>query len=278
MKFAIETSKTMHAESMKFIEEGLMKNDVLFIKHHLLKWNTCQNYIQTDYSSKTLVLMDATRSMNQLLSKCKQNVIKMFEKANHILKQNSLNPNCFLLQFAVYRNYNCENIFQHSDFENNSLNLRNFLKTISVDGGLGNEAIEIGLRHANQINVSQVILIGDASANTEQDVHKRRLMFGGEDFWKKQVGAETNWKLEINKLKIKKIKVHSFYVAPAAKENFEEISAITGGNCQFLDVNGKNGGELLTEFITLEILKNIGEKNGKSDELVKSYKKTYIKQ
>ena len=44
--------------------------------------------------------------------------------------------------------------------------------TISASGGWGNEAIEIGLQHANKEQMldelSQVILIGDAAANTEE--------------------------------------------------------------------------------------------------------------
>ena len=58
---------------------------------------------------------------------------------------------------------------------------------ISVSGGMGEEAVEIGLQHAvNEANnadsvpLSQVFLIGDAPPNPPSDIENRR---GNESKW-----------------------------------------------------------------------------------------------
>jgi hypothetical protein len=53
--------------------------------------------------------------------------------------------------------------------------LEPFLKTIKVEGGMGNEAIELLYRHINLLGeVDMVILIGDAPPNTAEEVRKHR--------------------------------------------------------------------------------------------------------
>jgi len=278
----IENAKKLHLEAKTFMK-GMMTNDVKVIKEFLLKWNKGPNLINTNFTSRTLVLMDATGSMSALLDKCKQRVIVMFERAGKVLEEAGLDAACFFLQFAVYRNYSNteQDILENSGFENKSTNLRNFMTKITVKGGLGPEAIEIGLWHANQEAnrgvVSQVILIGDAPANSEAEVNHHRTSYHGENYWNRtKFGPKTHYKAEIEKLRVKGIKVNTFYVAQYAKINFTEIATYTGGHSDFLDVNGANGEELLTNFVTLEILKNVGDQSGVGAQaLVDSYKKKY---
>ena len=53
--------------------------------------------------------------------------------------------------------------------------LEPFLNNIRVDGGMGNEAIELLYRHINLLGeVDMVILIGDAPPNTADEVKKNR--------------------------------------------------------------------------------------------------------
>ena len=68
-------------------------------------------------------------------------------------------------------------------------NLRAFMDTISPEGGWDNEAIEVGLWHAvneseMQDSISQVILIGDAPANSQDEVTQKRASFG-ENYWQR---------------------------------------------------------------------------------------------
>ncbi|CAF4349492.1 unnamed protein product, partial [Rotaria magnacalcarata] len=89
----------------------------------------------------------------------------MFERTSEILKDHKMDSNSFQLQFAVYRNYNSkeDKLLQSSPWETKPHNLRAFMNTIGVEGGWVNEAIEIGLWHANQEHerepITQVILI-----------------------------------------------------------------------------------------------------------------------
>lgn len=280
----IENAGKLHQEAKDFMEQGMRANNLAVIQKFLLKWNKGPDLVNTNFSSRTLVLMDATGSMSALLEKCKQRVIVMFERAGDVLTESKLDPSCFHLQFAVYRNYSNDerSILENSGFENKSNNLRSFMSKIQVKGGLGPEAIEIGLWHANQEVsrgvVSQVILIGDAPPNSEANVQSHRTNYhGGENYWgRTKFGPKTFYKTELEKLKNKGIKVHGFYVAEYAKASFTEIANSSGGHCEYLDVNGPNGEELLTRFVTLEILKNVGEQSGVgAQSLVDSYKRKY---
>jgi len=188
----------------------------------------------------------------------------MFDRAADVLKENGISADCFQLQFVVYRNYCCrgDKILQHSPWETKSDNLRAFMNTIDVEGDLGNEAIEIGLLHANDENerdeITQIILIGDAPPNTKAEVAQKRQR-RGEDYWKKTKFARaTYYEDELNKLKMKKVPVHAFYVDDQAKESFEGIAKETGGRCEFLDINSPSGSDMLTNLVTEEILRSVG--------------------
>ena len=50
--------------------------------------------------------MDATGSMSSMLSKTKNSVGIMFERAQIILKENGIEEDSFLIQFSAYRSYN----------------------------------------------------------------------------------------------------------------------------------------------------------------------------
>ena len=70
----------------------------------------------------------------------------------------------------VYRNYNSlhQKILQSTTFENTADNLKTFLQKVNAEGGWGNEALEIFMYAVNNepYPIDQVILIGDAEANT----------------------------------------------------------------------------------------------------------------
>jgi hypothetical protein len=210
---------------------------------------------ETCGSSRTVCLMDATGSMSHLLQKAKNTVDTMFERCTQILKEQNFKAETFQLQFAVYRNYSsgADYLLQSSPWETKPNSLRSFMNNINVNGGQGNEAIEIGLWHANKENekdsISQIILIGDMPANTQNDVKNNRQIHG-ETYWSKtKFKNPTYYKTELANLKSKQIPIHAFYVCSAAKNNFEEISKETGGRCEFLDINSPKGNLKRTSFI-----------------------------
>ena len=151
------------------------------------------------------------------------------------------------------------------------------MATVGPSGGQGNEAIEIGLWHAtneaySESSISQVILIGDAPANTENEVSKKRNYCN----WKNTPYEQpTFWRNEIVRLKAcaTPIPVHTFYVDNYAESNFREISAETGGRCEALDIQSASGAELLTKFVTEEILRKTA--GAKGDAAVQRYREKF---
>ena len=275
----VEIAKKKNIESQQFLENIFSKKlDAvkLFLKQ--------ENKGATEScSSKTICLMDATGSMSHLLQKAKNTVGTMFERASDILNTSGLSPDSFQMQFAVYRNYNvkADELLQVSPWESKPDNLREFMKTIDPEGGMGNEAIEIGLWHANrEVNaegVSQVILIGDAAANTVQEVSIKRTQ-RGENYWKNtKFNIPMHYQTELQPLISEEIPVHAFYVDKRAESNFREISSQTGGRCEMLDINSSSGAQMLTDLITEEILRNVGNSNGQGDNLVKQYQNKFGK-
>ena len=242
----IESARQKHKDGKQFLANLIAGN-----KNEVRTFLVTENKgpeSETNRPSRTICLMDATGSMGHLLNKAKNAVDNMFERYTQVLKDKNFNAHTFQLQFAVYRNYSsmADYILQSSPWETKPSSLRSFMNNINVQGGLGNEAIEIGLWHANTEDeiqsISQVILIGDRPANEEEKIKSYRNKYNGEAYWSKtKFKNPTFYKHELNKLKNKKIPIHAFYVDILAKENFEEISRETGGRSEFLDINSPKG-------------------------------------
>ncbi|CAF2001897.1 unnamed protein product [Rotaria magnacalcarata] len=275
----IKQCRDKHKASKAFmvaLTTGNMETIIKFLKEE----NKGANLITT--SSRTVLLMDATGSMSNLLTAAKETVCTMFERASIVLQEKGLPNDAFQMQFTIYRNYNCaENkILQISPWNTKGSSLRAFMNTIGPEGGLGNEAIEIGLWHAvkeseTPESISQVILIGDAPANSQAEVMQKRESLG-EAYWKTtKFDKPTYYATELQKLKDKKIPIHAFYLTSDAKENFEEISRETSGRCERLDIYSLQGAELLTHFVTEEVLRKTAGDQG--DSIVELYRAKYVK-
>ncbi len=58
-----------------------------------------------------------------------------------------------------------------------------------VGGGWGNEAIEVGLQHANTLeNIGEIFIVGDARGNTPIEVNEKRLKYPNFETERKQKG------------------------------------------------------------------------------------------
>jgi len=275
----VQAAQVEHQKAEHFVQ-SINNGDFRAIQAFLTERN--KGTVQA--RSRTICLMDATGSMSHLLQKTKNTVGTMFERAAEVLKENGIAVNSFEMQFAVYRNYNsyADKLLQFSTWESKPENLRAFMNGIGAEGGWGNEAIEIGLWHANQESgngdVSQVILIGDAPPNTDEDVKMKRSDFKdsqGESYWAKtQFPSLFSYRSQLQELKRKKIVVHAFYVDRKAKASFDEIARETGGRSAALEINSSAGAELLTSLVTEEVLRNVGGSD-KGDTLVQSYRKKF---
>ena len=179
---------------------------------------------------KVLVLIDCTSSMSMTLQKTKNCVDKMIQETKRELVKNQLDEDLILMKIAGYRNYNSleQKLLQASpDWTSNTKNLTSFLQnTLQIEGGWGNEAIEVGLQFANQeirecngIPLSMIIIIGDAAPNTPDDVKAKRKhtavnLVKDKTYWQttKDYKDATTWEEEITLIKDSEIPVHSFYV------------------------------------------------------------------
>ena len=275
----IDCFNKRYPESMRHVEE--IKKDhnaALEFLRNLLAGKTAEisqflmerNKVLVDHSTKvsrTLCLMDATGSMENLLLKAKTAVGIMFQCVQDVLVAKGVNAP-FEIQFATYRDYNCEftDLLEHSPWESRPDELRAFMARSHAFGGWCgsiDEAVEVGLHYANELaeeedGLTQVILVGDAPANTRQEVITGREMHG-EFYWAKTPFATPVFTdEEAEKLGRADIPVHCFYVAEAAKDSFQEIASATGGECYLLDVNSEEGAALLTDVVSESILNTVG--------------------
>lgn len=287
-----ELFKTQYKENMKYVaqaKEKHLRSQTFLNNLCLANTDSIRSFLIEENRgvaersrSRTVCLMDATGSMIHLLHKCKNTVDIMFKRVSEILTDHKMDSNTFQIQFVVYRNYNSpeDKLLQSSPWETKPHNLRAFMNAIDVSGGWGNEAIEIGLWHANREHerelITQVILIGDASPNSLEEVKEKRNWFG-QKYWQKTRFAEpTYYEKELAQLAQNSIPVHAFYVEEQAKEKFHQIAKETGGRCERLDINSSSGSDMLTNLVTEEILNNIGGQS-KGKDLVNAYRKKFAR-
>lgn len=274
----VDQARERHKSGEQFLS-SLQSGNIDAVRSFLIQEN---KGVEGMMSSRTVFLMDATVSMSHLLQKCKNTINVMFERAAAILRENSIRADLFEIQLVMYRNYCCreDQILQSSPWETKPDNLRGFMNTIDVRGGLGNEAIEIGLWHANQEHqregITQVILIGDAAPNTKADVDTKRNKRGDYYWANTKFSQRTYYEDELTQLKANQIPVHAFFVAPKAESSFRMIANKTGGRCERLDIESSAGSELLTNLVTEEILRNVGGCS-KGNDLVEAYRNKFAK-
>ncbi|CAF0934036.1 unnamed protein product [Adineta steineri] len=276
----IKQCEADHKASKEFMSD-LTSGKITEAKNFLAKRNQGANLVTA--ASRSVLLMDATGSMSSLLSAAKETVCTMFERASTVLSKNGLPDDAFQMQFVVYRDYDCkaDGILQSSSWETKPSKLRDFMATITARGGGDyEEAIEIGLSHAVEQSeqsdgLSQVILIADAPTKDVSAINRDRQTNGGEAYWSKtKYKTPTHYLTELQKLKAKNIPIHAFYLHDGAEKNFREMSSATSGRCEKLNINSPQGAEMLTNFVTEEVLRKTAGSQG--NEMVEYYRKIYV--
>lgn len=273
-KQALIGATAIHQESMLFLKSlDSFSTDPLSpdnIRKYLLQQNMSTAVFKPSVT-RTLVLMDATGSMGSYLHQAKQAVGDMFSRAREILRDHHRDVDCFMIQFAVYRNYNAplDALFEHSPWTADPNVLRAFMDRMKPAYGISNEAVEVGLAHAleqaaqkDDGGLFQVILIGDVPSNNVTDV--ARYLTTYRPSWGPNPSGKANWKfvqtpidhLEcLQKLKDQSIPVRAFYVNDYAKTAFMKYATMTAGECHKLSISGPDPAGPLTEAVTCAILR-----------------------
>ena len=118
-------------------------------------------------------------------------------------------------------------------------------------------------------------MIGDAPAKEKPAIRRDRQATGGEAYWgKTKYKKPTHYVTEMQTLKAKSIPIHAFYLAVGAKINFQKIAGETSGRCEQLNIHCAQGAELLTNFVTEEVLRKTAGDQG--DAIVEYYRARYI--
>ncbi|EAR95155.1 helicase carboxy-terminal domain protein (macronuclear) [Tetrahymena thermophila SB210] len=272
-----KTSITSHKQSEDFLN-FLKDCNQQEVKKYLLQLNQGPK----ENTFKTLIAMDVTGSMSNLITQTKNTIQTTFEQTRDILTEKGYDPQCFQIMISCFRSYNSkwEEIFQTSTWENNPDKLRSFLQKITASGGTWpGESVEVGLWWANKQNdedpISQVIILGDQPAHLMNEAQKFRNQFG-QSYWDTTpLKGLTYYVPECQKLKNKNIPVNTFYLKQGAKSTFENIAKLTNGISQYLDINSGQSSKQLTTLFVEQILKDIGKQDGCSNELISAYKAKY---
>jgi len=279
----IEDLVPEHLEALRFLTE-LAGGNVEYLKTFLGAKN---KGAITDCQLKIICAIDGTWSMGRSLQLSKVTVDHVFSRVVEILREHNYPQEIFEIQFAVYRNYSSGHIklLEVSPWSSQPGELRQFLEPIGINGGQGNEAIEVALAHANEEAVKarqessqpqlQVVLIGDAPANTPDEVTSKRAggFFQRNNGWAgSRFERPTTADQEISQLKQNSVKVNAYYVGGGReKAYFENLARRTGGQAAFLDVHSDAGKEMLTSVLSKTVLDGVDP----SGDLAASYSKKY---
>ncbi len=212
--------------------------------------------------SRTLIAIDATGSMGNLISMLKVVVRRALESFVELVIEYGLDPKHISLAFAAFRSYNSKPdealettpfITLASDSKSDQRafykEIDRFLERLVATGGYREEAMELALQYANRLAkmgtpATQIAVFGDMPATPSQEIVKS-LIEGGSC---KGTYAPTYWKDEA--IKLTGTPIHAHYVVDAkpchpieAKGTpafYKELSEITG-------VQGSTGELKLTD-------------------------------
>ncbi|EAR94923.2 helicase carboxy-terminal domain protein (macronuclear) [Tetrahymena thermophila SB210] len=274
----LTTSIKSHKQSEIFLNY-LKDRNLKQISNHLLQLNQGP---KEKRNSKTLIALDVTGSMGNLITQTKNTIQTTFEQARDILKQKGYDPQCFQIMICCFRSYNSkfEEILEASSWENNPDKLRSYLQKITASGGTyPGESVEVGLWWANKQSdenpIGQVIVLGDQPAHLQQEAQSHRQQLGQLYWDSTPLKGLTYYVPECYKLQSKNVPVNTFYLNQSAKQTYEEIASLTKGISQFLDINSAQSSKELKNAFVEQILKDIGKEDGRSNELIQAYKEKY---
>lgn len=273
----VEKIREDHARSAEALE--LLRNwkELGVVKEFLHHKNKCYDIVDEGNECRTLVLLDATGSMEGVISLTKQTIAEMFKRVFAILEK----AEGLSFQMGAYRNYNSPDdlILELTDWESKADNLFTFLDKVRASGGWGREAAELGLYHGLQENakepITQIIVIGDAPPNTSSESHQKRKDKGYNypRFPDPILFSDVRKQLENEG-----VVVHAFYVptwgGESERMDFHKM-AVNGGKQHVIDIHKSDAADALMEAVCKRVLFASATSQEKGDEMIEKYNKLY---
>jgi len=249
------------------------------------------NDLPCKVSSRTILALDATSSMEKLLSMTKTQITELFKRVSKVLQEENITSG-FEMQIVAYRNYDApiEDILERSDWATMPDDLQSFLTKLQAAYGWGDEAVEMAFLHAENEykhgkHINQIILIGDAPAQSTKDAAEKRASKHGEVYWsdkklptagepQPEIGPPMSAEDVLKRMMDAgaRVPVHAYYIDKRAKRSFESLAQATGGTAGFLDLHRQGGAENLIGLICTQILESLGGESARA-----SYEKMFSK-
>lgn len=236
--------------------------------------------------TRTVICIDGTGSMSSLLDHTKKTVSAMLTAVKKTLNAKDFDPKLAEVQILIYTNYSSPSyLLQESPVvtADDPRDLQSWLNPRNVNGGEGEEAIEVAFAKINRdiaaakvdSNLTAptgVVLIGDAPPNNRTQTNSKRSGRYG-------IGDAVYFDEERQKLKEAEVPVLAIHLdrnAVWAQGAFEKIAkgipldvpnapAPTSeedskktGSAAYLDVAAADAAEKLTDLVAIQMLSDIG--------------------
>ena len=238
--------------------------------------------LATETKGRTIVFLDCTGSMSGTIAAAKSAISDMIQRAVEFCEPKGLT---FEVQVCAYRNYDCkvDQIFQQSGWETDPAPLLAFIETLTAHGGSSiPEAVELCLEHivvshTDQNPVSQAIIVADASAQPHEMTDEKREKGGGSSKFQGTRLENPVYRDEQLELVVDAgVPVYAVWLQEEARQSFEHIGKVTGGDDRRLDINGADAVSTLTHIVTQNILKSAAGSDKKvAKKLLDEYAEKY---
>ena len=217
----------------------------------------------TTAKCRLMCLSDATGSMGCVWRRTQDSIRTMLERITAI----SGSSGNIEVKWVAYRDYELDRsqVLEASPWTDDPASLVKFvggIQCLSQQGCDYPEAVEAALQYVNreQELPTRVLLIGDAPPHTEGKGNKlQKLKVHPSNLERDAfVGGgvlSTDYRTECENLKAKDIKVYSFYLHEGARQSFDDIAKITGGESKALDLDDQ---EALIHAVSENALEDIG--------------------
>lgn len=271
---AAKVNEEAHRKSENFVD-ALANKNLEKIRDYLLEQNREHNF-HTGSPFCTVMMLDATGSMRDMIEKAKEAISIMFQQGRSILRDRQYNPDLFVLRIVVYRNYNSRIPVAFSDAHTDPVKLTEWLTTVEARDGIDVEAGELALQRINywqdmaeknssashdpnRLPIKHVVILADIGMNTAEQTDQHRM---SRSEWRslndELLKCPAYFNEELSKLVHRKIKVHAFSLNSNGDVFLNAVTKTANSEFNKLNVNDASATTTLKNFVATKILADIG--------------------